>query len=901
MSCHHGLIIILTETQKPLKAPLKSINVKSTTCGPIAQNTIKFKYKNENSSAISSKFVFPVNSSSAIYHLSANVGGRKIIGKVKEKDAAKKEFDEAVSKGISAVIAKESKESSDILELELGAFGEGEEAEIVIKEVFEMKLVKRGVSFQYKFPTSLFVRYGSDETGDNVTAAVGRTGITDYSLNFELESHGVSEIKPKPWLGSLTKGSLFSFNQNRKVFEKDHDVILELKMKEDYKGFKILENWKDLNVMTNQETDVSLLLSSILVKIDSVPISELPAKEYVFVVDCSGSMGGQRIVDARSTLQQLINSLPVGSKFNIVRFGSRYEQLFRNPVDYNKANKEIAINLAETMNADLGGTQMYECLKSVLECERSIESFKRQIFVLTDGGISNQNQTLELVGKHSGENRVFSFGIGSGCSTALVNGLADIGKGTASFVADKSYGFIWEKEQNLSEICIKSVMASASQHISKIEIKPEEGLKAPRKQVNMIVDSTCFNIFHEVKNLDSENLDLSLIENLGVEPKLCITRANEKEELETVNEVVDVPVMKSPFEANVLHKLAAKKVISQLVVDLKETGYQEKETIKNRIVAISVKEQVLSPHTALIGVADEATVTGVSQRVEVDNMSQSFGGFAHSKSASRGGLQSMCRVSCSAAPPMNLPIEFVYSGPSSQSKGFGGAMSNLFGSLKGSVQKKTSFGAAPPPPNNVKASRSIAPQQAMLSFGAAPSFGSAPPPPNNVQLCFQASRSIAPTEASYSFGAPQVAINKISKCMEESEDEEDDMYLNKKKQRETKTESPSKPISNNYQTITNAQDPSGFWSGISSFDFSPVTGKLIVAKFSDEKVSATMYALIMLLSKFGSQYNEWKLTAIKGVSFLRKTLGENVVDQFNELLSETGVEVDEDLVDELFE
>ena len=43
-----------------------------------------------------------------------------------------------MSKGISAVIAKESKESSDILEFELGAFGEGEEAEIVIKEVFEM-------------------------------------------------------------------------------------------------------------------------------------------------------------------------------------------------------------------------------------------------------------------------------------------------------------------------------------------------------------------------------------------------------------------------------------------------------------------------------------------------------------------------------------------------------------------------------------------------------------------------------------------------------------------------------------------------------------------------------------------------------------------------------------------
>ena len=130
----HGLIIIHPETQKPLKAPLQSINVKSKTCGPIAQNTITFKYKNENQTAISSKFVFPVNSLSAIYHLSATVGGRKILGKVKEKDEAKKEFDQAVSEGKSAVMAKESKEASDIIELELGAFDKGEEAEVVIKE-----------------------------------------------------------------------------------------------------------------------------------------------------------------------------------------------------------------------------------------------------------------------------------------------------------------------------------------------------------------------------------------------------------------------------------------------------------------------------------------------------------------------------------------------------------------------------------------------------------------------------------------------------------------------------------------------------------------------------------------------------------------------------------------------
>merc|ERR1712226_1540098 len=111
----------------------------------------------------------------------------------------------------------------------------------------------------------------------------------------------------------------------------------------------------------------------------------------------------------------------------------------------------------------------------------------------------------------------------------------------------------------------------------------------------------------------------------------------------------------------------------------------------------------------------------------------------------------------------------------------------------------------------------------------------------------------------------------------------------------------NKPLSNKYQTITNAQDPSGFWSSIAPIDLEPENGKLILGKLVDEQVSATLYALVLLLSKFGSQYNEWKLTAIKGVSFLKSKFGENAVDKFNEVASEVGVSVDDDLVDELFE
>merc|ERR1711976_383794 len=228
----HGLVIIVTEGAQEIHAPLQSINVKATTCGPIAHNTIKFAYKNDNETAIRSRFVFPVNSKSSIYSLTATVGGRKIVGKVKERATAEAEYHEAVESGKTAVIAKESKEAGDIIELELGAFGQGEEAEVLIKEIFEMNLIKRATSFQYKFPTSMFVRYGG-----GVTQEVSRVGVTDYCLNFEIDCMGgVKLIKPKPWLGPETANFNFKFNNNRKVFEKDHDVVLELVLAEDFKG-----------------------------------------------------------------------------------------------------------------------------------------------------------------------------------------------------------------------------------------------------------------------------------------------------------------------------------------------------------------------------------------------------------------------------------------------------------------------------------------------------------------------------------------------------------------------------------------------------------------------------------------------------------------------------------------
>merc|ERR1711976_492395 len=653
---------------------------------------------------------------------------------------------------------------------------------------------------------------------------------------------GVKLIKPKPWLGPETANFSFKFNNNRKVFEKDHDVVLELVLAEDFKGFRMVETLRDLSVSAEQPenwlagySDQRILLTSMLVNVDPVPLAELPAKEYVFVVDCSGGMRGERIEEAKKTLQSLINSLPVGSKFNVVRFGTIFGGLFDTPEPCNIQNKKKAIELAMNMKANLGGTRLFECLKSVLEDERSIKAFKRQIFVITDGGIKNQDETLKLVADNSNENRVFSFGIGSGCSTALVNGLAEQGKGSASFI--KKSAISWDREENLSEICIKSIMASASQHVSKIEVTPVEGLlaplDAPKSELSMVVDNTCLNVFH---------LDVN------AEVALRLTKVTNEEKITTEIMAPDLEILPSPFEPNALHKLVAKKRISQMVNEIKAIGFQPHPAdpiflaLKKEIIDISIKEQVLSPYTALVGVADETTVIGISQRVDVGIRSSrprtEIGAIQSSRPHTQIGAKSVAfgSESCSTST--------IYGGTTREVHVDGRTF--ILENTEGTHEKKY----RPPASDCLRRPR----------------------PAQNRSRNRSGERKLVAADSRPSAVEPDFSEVLRSELLKPE-------------------------LSNTHQTVSNAQDPEGFWSDLASIGLAPGLLSKILKIYTDVKVVGTIYALILLISRFGEAYDEWKLSAVKGCGYLKRELGPDAAEKIKSI---DGVSIDEEMLDKLF-
>lgn len=122
--------------------------------------------------------------------------------------------------------------------------------------------------------------------------------------------------------------------------------------------------------------------------------------EFIFLVDRSGSMSGRHIFQVKETLFLLLKSLPSNSVFNIIGFGSYYRTLFQTSQQYNDENLGKAINYVNKMRADLGGTNLILPLEFIFE-QPTKRGRPRVVFLITDGGVSNTLDVLDLVRKHA--------------------------------------------------------------------------------------------------------------------------------------------------------------------------------------------------------------------------------------------------------------------------------------------------------------------------------------------------------------------------------------------------------------------------------------------------------------------------------------------------------------------
>ncbi|UJR18001.1 hypothetical protein I4U23_004902 [Adineta vaga] len=302
---------------------------------------------------------------------------------------------------------------------------------------------------------------------------------------------------------------------------------------------------------------------------------------------------------ARQAMLIFLKSLPTNCHFNIIRFGSNYQSLFDEiTAIYNEENVQLAEQLINRMQADLGGTELLQPLQWLEQYPPSADR-ARQVFLLTDGEISNVSEVLALCRSMVSSTRIFSFGLGHSPSRALVKGLARTTNGRFVFIPPKTNVdiYVGEQLQKALQPCITNIH---------VKWNLESNIQTVPTRLPPIYANDRLIVYGM---LDKSDEKISINHNSSVEllsepdqHRLFMTQINR-----TFSVNHNVTVARLAAKALIL-ELQFEKTIHDVNEQLDNMTTSVDRTTekaasrKKRIIDLSLEYNILSPYTAFIGI-----------------------------------------------------------------------------------------------------------------------------------------------------------------------------------------------------------------------------------------------------------------------------------------------------------
>ncbi|CAF1612768.1 unnamed protein product, partial [Didymodactylos carnosus] len=365
--------MLRVQNQSIKHIPLKQVKVQAKIHSFAADVTITQLFQNNEQTSIEAVYCFPIEENAAIYSFTAKIDEREIVAQLKEKKEAQRAYSEALQQGHGAYLLEQDEKSQDCFVISVGALPSGKECEIRISYVTELDLVSGSNKIRFVIPTTIAPRYNPKKGAISSTVA-GTTSQyvqqTPYTLEFECKIDKLNQLVSQvaspshPINVSLGNNDYYEVSLGQRSAHLDHDIILEIQLSETRTN-------TILAMEKNQNGQLAIMTSFTPNEADCKKASgsgNSYTNEFVFVVDCSGSMQDENKIGlARQAMLLFLKSLPVNCRFNIIRFGSTYQTLFENEVTavYNEHNVNKAQQLIKDMNADLGGTELLSPLQQL--------------------------------------------------------------------------------------------------------------------------------------------------------------------------------------------------------------------------------------------------------------------------------------------------------------------------------------------------------------------------------------------------------------------------------------------------------------------------------------------------------------------------------------------------------
>jgi Ca-activated chloride channel family protein len=159
----------------------------------------------------------------------------------------------------------------------------------------------------------------------------------------------------------------------------------------------------------------------------AVPEARITPRDYLFVLDVSGSMHGYPLDTAKTLLAELIGGLRPSDMFNVLLFSGSARSLGAQSVPATAENIARALALIDAQGGG-GGTELIPALRQAYALPGT-RDFSRSIILVTDGFVSVEQEAFQLVRQNLSQTNLFAFGIGSSVNRHLIEGLARAGMG----------------------------------------------------------------------------------------------------------------------------------------------------------------------------------------------------------------------------------------------------------------------------------------------------------------------------------------------------------------------------------------------------------------------------------------------------------------------------------------
>ena len=418
--------------------PLKETNVTTTINGTIAETYVVQTYANEGKNPINASYVFPASTKVTIHGMKMQIGNELITAKIKEKEEAKKKYEEAKSEGKSASLLEQKR--PNVFTMDVANIMPGDEVSI---ELHYTELITPTESiYQFVFPTVVGPRYATpSEEGEADTEADqwisspyledGSASSSKYNITVNLstgvpiadissKSHEIKTIRNNDTTtAQVTLANPADFAGNR-------DFILDYRLTGE-------ELSSGLMLQTGEKENFFMLTVQ---PPERYTPEDIPPREYIFVLDVSGSMNGYPIDTAKDLIKDLVTNLRETDTFNLILFSTSSLQMSRKSVAATEENIQTAIALIDQQDGG-GGTSLAPALEKAIAIP-SDKNISRSIVVITDGYLSGEREIFNIINNNLDTTNFFSFGIGDSVNRYLIEGIAKAGSGECFVVTDSS-------------------------------------------------------------------------------------------------------------------------------------------------------------------------------------------------------------------------------------------------------------------------------------------------------------------------------------------------------------------------------------------------------------------------------------------------------------------------------